>query len=52
MKEMKEYDNEQWIIVSPFYIILVILYQIIIIVIKFWIEIMLTLLNGLKRLIS
>ena len=48
---MKE-ENEHWIILTPIHVIIILIFDLIMIILKFWLDLMITILMALKKLIS
>lgn len=49
--EMKK-EDEHWIILTPIHIIIILIFDLIMIILKFWLDLMITILITLKKLIS
>lgn len=49
--EVKE-EGEHWIILTPIHVIIILIFDLIMIIIKFWLDLMITILMALKKLVS
>ena len=49
--EVKE-EGENWIILTPIHVIIILIFDLIMIILKFWLDLMITILMALKNLVS
>lgn len=49
--EVKE-EDEHWVVLTPIHVIILLIFDLIMIIVKFWLDLMITILMALKKLVS
>lgn len=49
--EVKE-EGEHWIVLTPIHVIIILIFDLIMIILRFWLDLMITILIALKKLVS